>query len=149
MQKHISDAEREAASAPRLRFVIVTLDNHLAASVARATEALALEPANVEISLHAASEFASNPDSLDRCIADIGRGDIILVTMLFMDDHVKYVLPALMARRDQCDAMICCMSAGEIIKLSRMGRLDMGKPERGLMALMKRLRGPNAQAMAG
>jgi magnesium chelatase subunit H len=42
--------------------------------------------------------------------------------MLFMEDHIKAVLPALQARRDDCDAMICCMSAAEVMKLTRMGR---------------------------
>ena len=42
---------------------------------------------------------------------------IILATMLFMEDHIQAVLPALQARRDQCDAMIGCMSAGEVIRL--------------------------------
>ena len=28
-------------------------------------------------------------------------------------------------RRDQCDAMVACMSAGEVVRLTRMGRLRM------------------------
>ena len=33
--------------------------------------------------------------ALDRCRADIARADIVLATMLFMEDHVRAVLPAL------------------------------------------------------
>ena len=35
------------------------------------------------------------------------------------------MLPALKARREHCDAMVCAMSAGEVVKLTRMGRFDM------------------------
>ena len=45
--------------------------------------------------------------------------------MLFIDDHVRAVLPALTARRDDCDAMVCCMSAAEVVKLTRVGQFDM------------------------
>jgi magnesium chelatase subunit H len=62
--------------------------------------------------------------------------------MLFMEDHFLPVLPALQARREHCDAMVCAMSRGEVMKLTRMGKFDMdGKPASGPMALLKRLRG--------
>ena len=41
----------------------------------------------------------------------------------------------------QCDAMICCMSAPEIMRLTRMGKFRMDKEATGAMALLKRLRG--------
>jgi hypothetical protein len=56
-------------------------------------------------------DWGSDPSALERCLDDIAHGDIIVVTMLFMEDHIKAVLPALQARREHCDAMICCMSA--------------------------------------
>ena len=58
-----------------------------------------------------------------------------------MEDHFLPVLPALQARRDHCDAMVCAMSAGEVMKLTRMGKFDMAAPASGPMALLKRLRG--------
>ena len=69
------------------------------------------------------------------------RADIVIVTMLFMEEHFLPVLPALRARRDHCDAMVCAMSAGEVVKLTRLGKFDMDKPASGPMALLKRLRG--------
>ena len=58
-------------------------------------------------------------------MADIARGDIVIATMLFLEDHIRAVLPALTARREQCDAMVCCLSAGEVVRLTRIGRFDM------------------------
>ena len=61
--------------------------------------------------------------------------------MMFMEDHIEAVLPALKARRDHCDAMICCMSAAEVMPLTRMGRFRMDGEQSGPIALLKRLRG--------
>jgi magnesium chelatase subunit H len=61
--------------------------------------------------------------------------------MLFLEDHSRAVLPALAARRDTCDAMLCCMSASEVTKLTRLGRFDMAVEATGVMAMLKRLRG--------
>jgi hypothetical protein len=49
--------------------------------------------------------------SYARCLADIGSGDIDIATMLFLDDHIRAVLPALQARRGaarrvRCDAVL-------------------------------------------
>jgi magnesium chelatase subunit H len=63
--------------------------------------------------------------ALARCKADIAQGDIVIVTMLFLEDHFLPILPVLKARRDHCDAMVCAMSAGEVVKLTRMGKFDM------------------------
>ena len=41
------------------------------------------------------------------------------------------VLPALQARRDHCDAMVCAMSAGEVMRLTRMGRFSMDGTQSG------------------
>ena len=61
--------------------------------------------------------------------------------MLFLDDHIRAIKPALEARREQCDAMIVAMSAAEMVKLTRMGAFTMDKPQKGLLALIKKLRG--------
>ncbi|MFN7434201.1 MAG: magnesium chelatase subunit H [Betaproteobacteria bacterium] len=123
-----------------VRVTIVTLDSHLASATERAQHVLLREIPGLRLSLHAASEW-DDPAALDRCKADIAQADIVFVTMMFMDDHIQAVLPALLARRDQCDAMVCCMSAAEVAKLTRMGRFDMSKPATGALALLKRLRG--------
>ncbi|HAQ00208.1 MAG TPA: hypothetical protein DCQ35_09325, partial [Rhodospirillum rubrum] len=92
-------------------------------------------------SLHSAVDWVSNPDALARCLEDVARGDIIIVTMLFMEEHILPVLPALQARRDSCDAMVGCLAAGEIIRLTRLGGFTMDGGQRGPLALLKRLRG--------
>ncbi len=136
MQKHISVAE----SAPPVHVVIVTMDNHLASATERAQTTLAKQIQGITLSMHTAAEWDSDPVALKRCLADIERGDIIINTMMFMDDHIKSVLPALQARRHHCDAMIACMSASEVTRLTRMGRFDMDAKQSGAMAMLKRLR---------
>jgi magnesium chelatase subunit H len=129
-----------ADSAP-LRVVIVTLDNHLTGAVARVKAQLAREAPALSLSVHAASNWSADPGSLQACIRDIGEGDIIIATMLFMEDHIQAVMPALQARRDHCDAMVCFMSAGEVIKLTRLGRFSMGASQGPIVNLLKKLRG--------
>jgi magnesium chelatase subunit H len=135
MPKPISRAE-----AP-VRVVIVTMDSHLASAMFRAREDLALELPGLMLAVHAADEWAGDPQALAECHADIAEADIVVASMLFLEDHITAVLPALQARRARCDAMVCMMSAGEITKLTRMGRLDMGVEATGIMGLLKRLRG--------
>jgi magnesium chelatase subunit H len=73
-----------------------------------------------------------------------------------MEDHINAVLPYLRERNEDCDAMVCCMSSGEVMKLTRMGRFSMSAPQSGPLALIKKLRGkgknknktPGAQQLA-
>jgi magnesium chelatase subunit H len=128
-----------AADAIPVRIAFVTLDTHLAGAVERAERTL--KSSGITIGYHAASEWDRDADALPRAIADIARADIVIATMLFMEDHMNAVLPALTARRDACDAMIGMMSGSEIVKLTRMGSYSMSKPASGLMAMLKKLRG--------
>jgi magnesium chelatase subunit H len=130
-----------AARATPVRVVIVTLDNHLAGATDRARPLLERDLPGLSLSLHAASDWGHDADALERCRADIEAADIVVVTMLFMEDHIQPVLPWLEARRDRCDAMVCGMSAGEVIKLTRLGQFKMNGAERGAIAMLKRLRG--------
>jgi len=124
-----------------MRVVIVTMDNHLAGASARAARMLQLRLPTVSLSIHAASEWADDPSALARCKADIASGDIVIASMLFMEDHFTPVLADLQARRDHCDAMVCIMSAGEVMRLTRLGRFSMDGSTRGPMAFLKKLRG--------
>jgi light-independent protochlorophyllide reductase subunit B len=63
--------------------------------------------------------------------ADIARGDIVVATMLFMEDHFLPVLPALQARREHCDAMVCAMSASEVMRSPAWASFDMDGPVSG------------------
>ncbi|MFM7415273.1 MAG: magnesium chelatase subunit H, partial [Alphaproteobacteria bacterium] len=136
MPKPISPAE---ASAPRI--VIVTMDSHFGGAVDKARAMLRQQIPGLELDLHAADEFAGDEAALAACRADIARADIIIAGMLFMEDHFRLVQDAIAARREDCDALVCCLSAPEITRLTRMGRLDMSAEAKGLMGLLKRLRG--------
>ena len=129
-----------------LHVVIVTLDNHLSGAVERAAARFARAGAKITIGFHAAADFTGDSAATARCHADIGRGDIVVATMLFLEDHIRAVLPALEARREYCAAMLGLMSGSEIVKLTRMGDYRMDKPARGPLALLKRLRGQNGRA---
>ncbi len=129
------------ADAPKMRVVIVTMDMHLARVVAQARATLAREIPGLTLTLHAAADWENNPASLERCKTDIASADIIVTTMIFLEDHIRAIKPALEARRDACDAMIVAMSAAEMVKLTRVGGFDMAKPATGLMAMIKKLRG--------
>ena len=133
--KPISAAEAGA----RMRVTIVTLDGHLAAAADRA--AADLGPAGVDLAYHAASDWGADSGALAACHADIAQADILIVAMMFLDEHIAAVRAAIEARAAVCDATICIMSAGEIIKLTRMGEFVMGRPVRGPLAMLKRLRG--------
>jgi magnesium chelatase subunit H len=117
------------------------MDSHLGGAIARATVMLQRELPNLTVSMHAADEWGSDPVALAACHDDIARGDIVFACMLFLDEHIRAVLPALSARREQCDAMVCCLSASEIVKLTRLGKFDMSKEAGGALAWLKRLRG--------
>ena len=139
-----------ASALPQARVVIVTLDNHLKGAVERASARLADE--NIEIVLHAASDWDRVPGSLEQTESDIAQADIVIGTMLFLDDHVRAIMPALEARREKCDAMLGLMSAGEVVRLTRMGGYRMDAPAKGPLALLKKLRGsgkPGTSSGAG
>lgn len=141
--KRISVA-RAAAAPVAMRVVIITMDGHLSSAAGRAHTALARELPGLSLGIHAAAEWSDRPGALQACLDDIARADILIVAMLFMEDHFLPVMPALQARRAHCDAMVCIMSAAEVTRLTRLGRFDMAQPASGPMALLKRLRGKPA-----
>ena len=130
-----------AAEPCSVRVVIVTLDSHLAGAADRARRALETSIPGLRFTLHAAADWEHDPVALQRCKDDIAKGDIIIASMLFMEDHIQAVLPDLKARRDSCDAMVGCLAAGEIVKLTKLGSFSMDGQQGGAMALLKRLRG--------
>ena len=138
MPKPITAADRTS-----LRFVIVTMDSHLSTATLRARERLAKEMPGLSLEIHAADEWGSDPAALQRCRQAIEHGDIIVVTMLFLEDHFQPLLDVLQARRDKCDAMVCAMSASEVVRMTRLGKFSMDGKQSGPMALLKRLRGSN------
>jgi magnesium chelatase subunit H len=150
MPKRISPADTMSrGTATPVRVVIVTMDSHLSGAAARARTALRRDFSGLDLVVHAADAWGSDESALARCHADIARGDIIIATMLFLEDHVRAVMPALVARRDCCDAMIGCMSAAEVVKLTRVGKFDMSTEALGAIAWLKKLRGKKEGRPAG
>ncbi|MFD0917826.1 magnesium chelatase subunit H [Pseudahrensia aquimaris] len=129
-----------AAKAP-INVVLITLDNHMSGAVDEARTLLRQDLPGLNLSVHAATDWHENDAKLDACKSDIAKGDIIVASMLFVEDHVKAILPDLEARRDHCDAMVCCMSSAEVVKNTRIGKFDMGKEASGITGLLKKLRG--------
>ncbi|MGJ3649111.1 magnesium chelatase subunit H [Sphingomonas sp. GlSt437] len=143
---------RPAPAGTPVRVVVVTLDNHLSGAFQRAQAVFDRAHPGVTIGFHAAADWEEKPETLAAAKADIAQGDIILCTMLFLEDHIRAVIPDLVARREACDAMVGLMSAGDIVKLTRMGDYRMDKPASGPIALLKKLRGsgkPGASSGAG
>ena len=138
-----------APNATPVRVVIVTMDTHFAGALERAGVELSHELPGLSLVLHAASEWAADPSALDRCRADIATGDIIICGMLFLEDHFLPVLPQLEARRDACDAMVCALSAKEVVRLTRIGRFKMDGSGGGAINLLKKLRGAKKPGAEG
>ena len=119
--------------------VIVTMDTHLSSAASRAKESLRSAIPGLTLKMFAASEYVADNEKLQSCINGIKNADIVLVTMLFVEEHFKPILEALEAKRLDCDAMVCIMSAPEVSKITSMGKLDMSKPVSGAMGFLKRL----------
>jgi len=117
------------------------MDSHMAGALYNAAEKVREELPGLELYLHCADEFGASSVALEKCVSDISRADILFGGQLFLDEHIRAVLPAMTARRDHCDAVLCALSAGEVVKLTRMGKLDMSAPAGGITGLLKRLRG--------
>ena len=129
-----------------LRCVIVTLDHHLAGAVNRVRQTLAREFPGITLSLHAASDWSANPTALEDCKNEIAKANVIIANMLFIEEHVQAIMPALKARQEACDAMAIFMSAGEATKMTKLGRFRMDKPQGTFMSLLKRLKGSRADS---
>ncbi|MGY6412491.1 MAG: magnesium chelatase subunit H [Alkalilacustris sp.] len=129
------------AKAPGYHVVIVTLDAHAAGPAARVSDRLAQDFPGLTVTVHAAAQWAENPDALEAARRDVLQGDIIVANLLFIEEHVQAILPQLKARREACDAMIGVIADGEVVKLTKMGDLDMSRPASGLMGMLKKLRG--------
>ncbi|MEX0339601.1 MAG: magnesium chelatase subunit H [Arenibacterium sp.] len=125
----------------RYRVVILTLDSHTAGPCERVMSRMGKEFPGLEISVYAAAEWGECPDALARAKEAIASGDLILINLLFLEEHIRCILPTLEARRNHCDAMIGIIADAQIVRLTRMGTLDMSAPESGTRKLLKRLRG--------
>jgi len=109
-----TSAARVPGSAARV--VLITMDTHLASAAQRSAAALQAQVPGLSLCTHSASAYRADPAALARCLADIARADIVIVAMLFMEDHFLPVLDALKSRREACDAMVCIMSAPPVMQ---------------------------------
>lgn len=123
------------------RIVILTLDSHACGPCARVATRLSAEFPGLELTVLAAAEWGEDAGALAHAKAEIARADIVIASLLFLEDHIRAILPALAARRDQCDAMAGIIADTQIVRLTRMGTLDMAAPESSTMRFLKTLRG--------
>lgn len=132
--------------AAEIRITIITLDGHLGQTIHRVQTRLQQEVPGLLLSIHPASDWMNDTHALAECHEAIEQADIIICTMLFMEPHINAVLPNLKARAEHCDAIVGVMSDNQIVKLTRLGKLDLSKETKGPMAYLKKLRGRKPSA---
>ena len=144
MPKRISAAERHAA--PR-RHRDDGQPSGERRSSARA--ALAQDMPGLVLDFHAAAEWDDDAAALERCQADIARGRHRALPRCcsWTSTSARSCRPC---RRGatHCDAMVGCMSASEVMKLTRLGRFDMDSTQGGALDFLKQLRGKRRGARA-
>ncbi|KUJ79815.1 magnesium chelatase subunit H [Ruegeria profundi] len=123
------------------RVAIVTLDSHAAGPCARVLSTLQRDFPGLEVQVFAAAEWGEDTEALHKAKQAVSQADIVIANLLFLEEHVLAILPSLQARRDSCDAMIGIIADAQIVKLTRMGVLDMAAPTSGALKLLRRLRG--------
>ena len=128
--------------------VVITLDAHAAGPAARIAPRLARDFPGLTLSIHAAAEWAENPASLARARAALASADLVIANLIFIEEHIRAILPDLQAARARADAFVGMIADGQIVGLTRMGGLDMSKPATGIGALMKKLRGSKSENRA-
>ena len=153
MQKPISDADVRMAAASSavipVRVTIVTLDGHMASALERARRVLLQDMPGLELTLHAATEMGGDVEAMERCRKDIADADVVIAHMIFLEDQINMIKPWLDGRRDHCDAMVGCLAAAEIVKLTKLGDFEMSKPTGGALGFLKRLRGKSKSGGSG
>jgi magnesium chelatase subunit H len=131
---------RDDVSHNAYRVVVVTLDAHSAGPAARVSAKLAQDFPGLRMDIFAAAEWGENPAALSAARTAIAQADIVIANLLFLEEHTAAILPALESRRDHCDAMLGLVADPAIVRLTRMGDLDMMKPASGTMQLLKSLK---------
>ena len=126
---------------PSYRVAIVTLDSHAAGPAARAMPRLRQDFPGLSVTIHAAAEWGENPASLAAAKKAVNEADLVVSCLLFLEEHIAPILPELRAARERCDAFVGLIADSQVVRLTRMGDLDMAKPPSALGALMKKLRG--------
>jgi len=122
-------------------FTVVTLDNHLVGALHRADARLRREGIDLDLRVHVTADWDA-PGERERLEADLSESPLVLVTQLFLQDHVDAVAPLLDAHADAHAARICLMCHGDLTNRTHMGRFEPGAAGRWSPGgLMRRLRG--------
>ncbi len=134
-----------AAQHTAIRMAIVTLDAHLADAFEQARSMLERDLPGLSLSMHIAADFGSNPALAEYARQEISRADFIVCTQLFQEEYANAVLPAVLARRDAADAVLCALCTPELVKCTKLGKFDMSGGENrspfSPLSLLKKLRG--------
>ena len=137
----------DAGAAPTVpfRFVIVTLDAHLAGAFEAARAQLRRELPALELSLHVQADWEADPAALARARASIASANVIACVQLFTEEQAAPILDVVEARREQADAVFCALCTGALTRQTKLGRFSMaGDADRSPfspLALLKKLRG--------
>ena len=148
MFKAFKKSSSQLTQPTQMKVVIITMDTHLASAAERAQVSITKALPGTTLTVFAASEFAADQDALQACIKGIESAHIVLVTMLFLEEHFLPIMAALTTKRDNCDAMICALSAAPVTKLTRIGGFSMDKSSGGVIGLLKKLKPKAATASA-
>ena len=103
-----------------MRVVMLTMDTHLSSAANRSAALLAQKLPGLQFKMHAASEYRASDEALKKCLQDLDRADLVIVTMLFMEDHYLPVIDALTAKRHHCDCLLYTSPSPRGLSTSRM-----------------------------
>ena len=129
--------------------VMLTLDAHSIGSIERIKNRFRKTYPQLEIIVHAAASWEEDPNSLLKTREDLARANMVLITLVFLEDHISAILPDLKKARENCDLMLGIVSSKEIVNLTKMGGLDMSKPSSGVLKFLKKLRGDKNKVTGG
>jgi magnesium chelatase subunit H len=140
-KKDRTATRRARGSRSGVPFTVVTLDNHLVGALHRANERLGREGIDLDLRIHVAADWDA-PSERERMDQDLEESPLVLVSQLFLQDHVDAVTPLLDAHADRHAARVCLMCHGDLTNRTLMGRFEPGAKKKWSPAgLMRRLRG--------
>ena len=75
--------------------VMLTLDAHSINSVERIKNRFRKTYPQLEIIVHAAASWEEDPNSLLKAREDLARANMVIITLVFLEDHISAILPDL------------------------------------------------------
>jgi magnesium chelatase subunit H len=129
---------------PPIRFVIVTLDAHLAGAFEQAKADLRRQLPALDLQMHVAAEWDTDPAAAQRARDAIAQAHCLAITQIFTEEGTREILETVRARRDAADAVLVALSTAELMQCTRLGRFSMAAKDNGpfsLGSLLRKLRG--------